>query len=463
MDVIEQKVHNHIREHHLLNQGDTLIVGVSGGADSMMLLDFLCKYQNDYGIDLKVAHVHHGLRDEADADEAHVAAYCRERQIPFYSTKINIKNIANEKKLSEEEAGRIIRYEYFTSLTNPCDKIATAHTMSDQAETLMMRFFRGSDVKGLAGIPVKRERIIRPILCLTRDEVETYCRINNLAYKIDETNLKPIYTRNKIRLHCLPYIKDNFNANIEETLYQQATLYKEQSDFVAIYVERFLKEHATYEENCIKIGIKKLEKEAIYIQKKVIYESIIRLSKTAKDIGYKHVQQCIELLNSQTGKQTHLPYGVMGLKQYEDLILKRQKEQNKEVYNDTLEEGINDLGQLRARCILTLHEFKTIEQTTQNRYTKYIDYDKIKDNLQIRTRKTGDFITLKNGTKKIKKFFIDEKLPKEKRDNWPLIADGQEIVWVIGSRLNSKYFVTEVTKKILEIKYIHLDTQEGLE
>ncbi|MEG0711914.1 MAG: tRNA lysidine(34) synthetase TilS [Niameybacter sp.] len=451
---IEEKVKRYIEEKKLLSPGDTVVVGVSGGADSMMLLYFLNRYKAYYHINLKVAHIHHGIRQEADEDRDYVERIARAWDIPCYIHHCDVKVLAKEKKMSEEEVGRLERYNFFISLTNQNDKIATAHNTNDQAETLIMRFLRGTDIKGLGGIMPKRSNIIRPILCLTRQEIEQYCKINSIEYKNDYTNYETIYTRNKVRLECIPYIQHKINPNIVENLFEHSQIYQEQEEFLASYVESIFNQIIQLGIQQVEVDIQRLLKEKIYIQKRILFKCVSILMGHSKDISLKHVEQLIALLHMQNGKKITLPNQLVAYKNYEKAIIAYQIKGGISNYEYPLQMGINKIEDLDSIIHLELVGWKTFEQTQQNMYTKYIDYDKIKDRLCLRTRQVNDYIVLKNGSKKLKKFYIDEKIPQYLRDSYPIIADRQEVVWVIDSRLNTQYFVTDLTKNILEIKVI---------
>ncbi|MGL5674865.1 MAG: tRNA lysidine(34) synthetase TilS [Cellulosilyticaceae bacterium] len=462
LTLIEKKVHHFIKNKKLIQSGDTIVVGVSGGADSMMLIDFLYTYQDKYGIQLKVAHINHGLREEADRDEQHVKEWCEARHIPCFIHRCNISDLASAQKLSEEEAGRKERYDFFISLTNLNDKIATAHNANDQAETMLMHFIRGSDMKGLGGIQAKRDRIIRPILCLSRQEIESYCKYKQLTYYDDHTNFMPVYTRNKMRLQCIPYIEEHFNEGVQETLFRQGELYQEASEFIEDYADKCLQEITTWHNQRCTVQIPAILQEKTYMQKKLLYNILAKVAKAQKDIMQVHVQSCMELMAKQTGKEVHLPYDIVVKKSYDTLIIQKQVAVNGEGYHIPLVLGKNSIEALNLQIELTLCSCKTFEESKENMYTKYVDYDKIKDNLLLRTRKPLDVITLKGGKKKLKKFFIDEKIPQQQRDIMPLIVDKEEVVWIVGSRLSSKYFVVPKTNNILEIKITKQTAQEGL-
>lgn len=451
---IEEKVKQYIHKNKLIQEGDTIVVGVSGGADSMMLLHFLNKYKDYYRIQLKVAHVHHGIRLEADEDQAYVEAMAKEWGIPCYIHHCDVKKIAKERKMSEEEVGREERYGFFISLTNQNGKIATAHNTNDQAETLIMRFLRGADIKGLGGILAKRDRIIRPILCLTRQEIECYCQANHIAFCTDHTNYETVYTRNKVRLECIPYIEKNINPNIHLTLFEHSQIYQEQEAFLEAYTQDVFNRMVKVTDEGVKIHIEDLQKEKVYIQKRILYKSLSTFIGHTKDIGLKHINQMIELLDMHNGKKICLPYNCVVYRDYEVLTICMEKKALFSNYEYTLHMGINNIEALNIQIDMSIVTRKTFEQSQQNMYTKYIDYDKIKNSLCLRTRRQEDYIVLKNGSKKLKKFYIDEKISQNKRDSWPILVDGQEVVWVLDSRLNINYFVTDQTENILEIKVI---------
>lgn len=450
-EVIDQKVKQYIAKHSMLRSGDEVVIGVSGGADSMMLLHFLNRHKGFYQIHLKVAHVHHGIRANADQDAAYVETIAREWKLPFYIKKCNIPELANEWQMTEEEAGRKVRYDFFISLTNQDGKIATAHNMNDQAETMMMRFLRGTDIQGLRGIPPKRENIIRPILGLTREEVEKYCSEWNLVYQQDETNFMPIYTRNKLRLECIPYIKEHFNSNIIHVMARQSEVYGEADAFLTQYTHKIFQGISSFVEGKVSLKRDELLKQEVYIQKRLVLKAIDKLLGHTKEISSNHIKAILELITKQSGKKINLPFSICVINDYEEVHFSIKEEDKISNYEYTLQMGTTNIKEVAFSFQIKEVTAKTFEQRQENMYTKYIDYDKIKDSLRIRNRQPLDVITLPGGTKKLKKFFSDEKIPLEIRNTMPLVVDGNEIVWVVGSRLNSKYYVTDKTTRVLEL------------
>ncbi len=457
---IENKVKNFIREYNLIQNGDNLVVGVSGGADSMMLLHFLYEHQAYYDIHIKVAHIHHGVRIEADSEAVFVEQVSKKWQLPYYRHNCNIKQLSKEKGLSEEEVGRIERYNFFISLSNDYSKIVTAHHMNDQAETLIMRFLRGTDLNGLGGIPPKRGNIIRPLLCLKRTEIEDYCLYHGISYKDDHTNFTTIYTRNKVRLECIPYIEQNLNPNIVNLLGEHSHLYREGEEFLKNYTKEVFDKCVSKSGENVVIELATFQNYHKYIQKRVVLSAIEALNTVVKDITLKHLESIIGLTHLQSGKKICLPYNIIGYKEYNKLIIGYQKCVDL-AYHYPINIGAKIIPEARVTIILTCVEKQAINQKNEKMYTKYIDYGKIRGELQMRTRLSHDYLVTQAGTKKLKKIFIDDKVPKILRDSMPLIADGEEIIWIIGSRLSVNYYVTEETKQVLEIKIIFNELQEG--
>ena len=241
MDNLEKKVFETIQKYNLIQRGDRIVVAVSGGPDSICLLDILNKIKNKNcqlnpePMAIFVAHVNHMIRKEACEDEAFVRDYCEKNGIEFFSKSIDVEKFANNNKMGTEEAGRFVRYEFFDEVAKKvgANKIAIAHNKNDSAETIIMNILRGTGVSGLKGIePIKNNKYIRPLINCKREEIENYCEKNSLNPRIDKTNFENVYTRNKVRNIVIPYIKKEFNSNIVETITRLSELVKEDDDFI---------------------------------------------------------------------------------------------------------------------------------------------------------------------------------------------------------------------------------------
>lgn len=455
-----KRIDHMIKKYNMINKNDKIIVGVSGGADSLCLLHLLKALSEAYPFEITAVHVNHGIRGkEADDDENFVRNLCIQWGIPFKAYHVDIKEEAKRRKLSEEETGRKIRYEIFESLRKElaADKIAVAHNMNDQAETVLMQLFRGTGMRGLAGIPPIRDNIIRPLLGFSREEIENYCRTNQIAFRQDSTNVLNIYTRNKIRNKIIPLIKEDFNPNIIENLFNLSNLLREEDAYLEGIAEeafqRCLKEKNS---DSIVLDNNLFGTYNIVIQRRILRTVIEALLGHIKDIEYNHIRDILDLSQNQTGKRVYLPKGIIVKRQYGELIFQTGENQEISFCYELPVPGslvIKEAGIMVEVKIIDKADFKLFNQNT---YTKSFDYDKIRGNLQIRTRCEGDRIFLDKGSKKLKKFFIDEKIPKDKRSQIPLLAEGNRILWIIGYRYSDAYKITSSTNRVLEVKVMHI-------
>lgn len=453
-------VEDTIKKYNMLNHGDSIVVGLSGGPDSMCLLHVLMELREAWGLKIYAAHLNHQFRGkDADEDALYVKKICEQWGIEVFVQVFNVPAYAKEKGLSSEEAGREIRYKLFYEVAEKvgANKIAIAHNMNDNAETVLMNLFRGSGIEGLKGIEPKRGEIIRPLINVSRDEIEAYCRDKNLNPRIDKTNLEPIYGRNKIRLELIPYIEKHFNAYIMSTLQRLSDLVAIENDFLNDEAKKLLLKIAIIGENSIEYCINKMNDVHPALLRRVIRMGIEKLTGSLKDIEYRNVEGVLELLNKSTGAAVILPQNIKAYISYDKLILKINTQSEPVKYYLELEndkDNIADFFDFTVR--LTTVDASQIADMKKDKYKVYIDKDKVKHKLVLRNRLDGDVfspIGLK-GSKKLKEYFIDEKIPKEERDKIPLIADGKEIVWVLGRRLSEKYKITSDTKEAIIINII---------
>lgn len=454
-----------IKKYDMIQDSDCIVVGISGGADSVSLFHFLCSIQSQYNLTLVGVHIHHGIRGiDADLDADYVAQLCENYNIRCEIFRYDIHKEAIKLKVTEEEAGRIIRYKVFTQILKKynANKIAVAHNMNDQSETLIMRLFRGTGLRGLTGIPSIRDNIIRPLIQCSRESIEEYCQENNLEYKKDYTNDMNIYTRNKIRLQLIPWIKENFNPSIVQTLSKMSTLLQEEENYIEDQAKLAYKLCAVSQNTKkVQLNINNLKNYPDVIKKRVIRIALQCLRKDLHDIELTHIIQAIELINKDTGKKINLTESIIIEKQYNILCLYINNYKINKNYCYNL--NLNGELYIREANLYIKSEIKNkdcanfFEQKSNNLCTKVFDYDKINDNVNIRTRLAGDKIYLKgSGTKKLKEFFIDIKLPREQRNNIALLAAGGNIIWVFGHRTSGAYDVDEDTKTILCIQYKNL-------
>lgn len=332
MSNIEKKIINTIQKYKLIEKGDKIVVGVSGGPDSMCLLDILCKlikerkcqnslsplaindekFQNyPFALTIIVAHVNHMIREEAKDDENYVKDYCKKNNIDFYSKSIDVQKFANNNKIGTEEAGRLARYNFFNEVLEKTgsNKIAIAHNKNDKAETMIMNCLRGSGISGLKGIEPKRDKYIRPLIECERNEIEDYCNNNNLKPRIDKTNFENVYTRNKIRNIVIPYIKEEFNPNIINTLDRLSELVCEEDKYIENQVKKLYTEIIINKKNDeqIILDLKLFNKQEKVIKSRLVIYTITELLGNAQGIEKIHIEDIIKLCSNNIGNKYLTP------------------------------------------------------------------------------------------------------------------------------------------------------------
>ena len=311
---MEEKVLRTILKYNLIENDDKLILGVSGGPDSIAMLNILDDIRNDNKIKLNfqiiVVHINHMIRKEAKEDEEFVRKFCDKKNIEFYSKSIDVKKLANTKKIGTEEAGRNARYEFFNEVLDKTssNKIAIAHNKNDNAETIIMKIMRGSGISGLKGIEAKRSIYIRPLIECDREEIENYCKEKNLNPRIDKTNFENEYTRNKIRNIVIPYVKKEFNPNIINTLERLSDLVKEEEEYIDKQViDEYNNVLIKEEKEEIILDLKKFNNQEKVIKSRIVLYTITRLFGTCSGIEKIHIEDIIKLCGNNIGNKYLTP------------------------------------------------------------------------------------------------------------------------------------------------------------
>lgn len=308
--MLEEKVRKTIREYNLIEKNDSIVVGVSGGPDSMTLLSILLKVKEEFNLKIYVAHVNHMLRENAIKDEEYVKEFCEKNNIEMFIKKANISEIAKKEKIGLEEAGRNVRYNFFEEVlkNTESNKIAIAHNLNDKVETIIMNTLRGSGVSGLKGIESKRKKYIRPLIEIERHEIEKYCIENEINPRHDESNDDNTYTRNKIRNIVIPYIKNEFNPNIIKTLNRLSEIIKEEDEYVQSKTEKIFKEILlTNEKNKIELDPRKFNDQEKVIQKNLILLAIKKVKGSTQGIEKVNIDDIIKLCNNNIGNKLIRP------------------------------------------------------------------------------------------------------------------------------------------------------------
>lgn len=312
---MRDKVLNTINKYNLINDGDRIVLGVSGGPDSIAMLNILNDIRNDKNLhmnfDIIVAHVNHMIREEAIDDQRFVENFCKKIGVSFYAKSIDVQKIANNKKIGTEEAGRNARYEFFDEILEKenANKIAIAHNKNDKIETIIMNMLRGSGIAGLKGIePIKNNKYIRPLIECERFEIEEYCAKNGIEPRIDKTNFENVYTRNKVRNIVIPFIKQEFNPNIIQTMDRLSDLVKEEDEYLEKLVETKYNDYVEQEDKGqIIMNLKDFNKEEKVIKSRLLLYTISRLLGTTKGIEKIHIEDIIKLCEKNIGNKYLTP------------------------------------------------------------------------------------------------------------------------------------------------------------
>lgn len=504
---------NFIKKYHMVDPGDRIVIGLSGGADSVCLLHLLWCLREELGIALFAVHVHHGIRGpEADRDARFSEEFCRRFAVPCRVEHICAEQEAAVAKISVEEAGRQARYRIFEAearrIMAECGgsvKIATAHHGNDSAETILFHLFRGSGLKGLGGIAPVRGLVIRPILWAEREQILSYLSDNSLPFVEDSTNAGTDYTRNKIRNLILPTAVSEINCQAVQNILRAGEWIAGADRYLERQAVRWLEEHGRPEEcgrpeehrqpeehgrpeehrqpevhrqpegspaaSWLSLPVVHLKAEEPILQGYILRLALKELGSPSRDITAVHIADILSLLDKQTGKRVALPYGLCAVREYDRLCLVRGgRERQSSVGGmaggkhfpapvQSISPGtIPPEGLILAEgplpgLRLDVFPCENPGEFPKNQYTKWFDYDKIKDTLSVRYRQKGDYITLPTGGRKtLKAFFVDEKIPRQQREEIPLLAEGSHVLWIAGLRISEYYKITEHTEMVLRVQ-----------
>ncbi|HWT76383.1 MAG TPA: tRNA lysidine(34) synthetase TilS [Mobilitalea sp.] len=476
------KIWCYSEKFHMIERGDRIVVGISGGADSVCLLYVLKKLCTEKDISLIAVHINHGIRgEEADRDELFVKEFCERLGVEFYPYFYDVRGLAAKEGISEEEAGRNVRYQTFLEVCKhqKCNKIAVAHNKNDNAETVLFHLFRGSGIKGMSGIEPRRNitadfgevTLIRPLLCAERKEIEAYLRKERLTFQTDSTNLTEDYSRNKIRNRILSYAVSEINSGAVGNINETSLKLREAFEYMEFLVSQRYQVLVRQEAEEFLLSVRELCLEPVILQKGILQKVLEKLAGNRKDLEAKHIDAIISLIGKQVGRRVHLPYGMIAERGYEDIkIFRETANQKPETGKEMLEPvkvtipGRTFIPQYRKILESDIIKYEKNDQIPKSSCMKWFDYDKIENAVEIRNREEGDYIQINNsgGRKKLKDYFIDHKIPRKQRDSQILIADGNHIMWIPGDgeRMSEKYKVDDTTVKVLLMKMIDLEEYE---
>lgn len=446
----------------MLKKGDLVIVAVSGGADSITLLEILKKLSIEYDTKLVVGHLNHEIRcHEANRDEEFVEKIAREKGIPFETKHVNIPSLKKKTGRSIEEIARKERYQFLFDLAGKykAQKIALGHNFHDQIETIIINFLRGSGQQGLRGmVPVRDGIIIRPLLYTTRQEIYEFINKEHLHFVVDKTNEDNSYLRNRIRHNLIPALK-KFNPNIEMTLSHMSDLMRVENEYLNSQVVDILAGWGlSLNSKEIRVEINELLKCQEAIQNRIIKIILHHSSGGETGFSYIHVNAVKSLLNENQPSSAivFLPYGIKVIKEKDEIVFNpiRRDENIVFEYDIHCSSRINvkELGiEVKVEMITNKSEINL-----DNPGVIYMDDEDVAYPLKLRNFRDGDRIQPlgMHGTKKVKSYFIDKKIPRLQRKKIPLLVDQQSVIWIAGMAISDRVKIKERTKKVLKIEIV---------
>lgn len=439
-----EKFKNFIEENNLIEKGDSIVSAVSGGSDSVFMLEMLLAIKDDYDLKIIVSHVNHGLRGaEARRDEDFVKKLAEKNGLIYEVEHINMAGYAKEHSLTCEEAGRKLRYIFFEEVKEKykADKVAIAHNENDVAETTFLNIFRGTGLDGLESIPLRRDFYIRPILCFEKSEILDFLKENNIRYVDDSTNFTNDYKRNMIRNEIIPFIKKNFNENIVSSMSRLASIAKENN----LYLEDIIndKYKAIVTANSIdREGFNELNHyEKTLVLRKFLRENLNYLNNISKD----NIEDMINLISLDSGKKYDIDGKHYLVNDFDKTIFKKLdiNELSEEISLDFKLDKVYNIYGSKFKFVLS---DKILSK-------KYLDYDLLTGKLSLRNRRSGDRFNPfgMKGSKKIKDYFVDKKVSSDDRSKVLFLMNDDEIAYVVGHDIADKYRASSKTKNYLNV------------
>ena len=446
---VYRKAEKYIDEHKLLTPGISVAAGISGGSDSVVMLHILMRYAESHDIFPAVVHVNHGIRgDEAIRDAEFVRNLCAKYKLEFRLYEYDVPQISRCRHISQEEAGREARKEAFERFRAEKDtdkgmfRIALAHNMNDLCETFLHNLARGTGIRGLCSMRASSENIIRPILCLSKEEILFYAKENGLSWILDSTNESDDYTRNRIRRHVLPEIVNGINPKALEHIAETALMAESAVDYLdkkaGEVLEKCMEESGRLSGNTgdIYLGDPFFRADSA-LHPYIIMKAFEMLAGRRRDFGRNHVASVLDLAYGNVGRSADLPERIRAVKESGKIRLSRITDEEK-----------------TPKTVIKKRIFPYKgEKIRQNLCTKWFDYDKITGSVEFRTRKTGDYMVIHPAgrKKKLTRIMMDDGIPAQIREEVPLAASGSHVLWIAGGRSTEAFRVDESTETILEL------------
>ena len=451
MKNIEQKVIKFIDEKSLIDKNDRILVALSGGPDSVFLLHFLIKFKKRFKIEIGVLHINHSLRGkDADDDEEFCKNIAESFNVQYFTVKKDVRAFAEEKRISVEQSGRILRYrelENFAIKYN-YNKIATAHNSNDNTETVLLNLIKGAGIRGISGIPYKRGNIIRPIIVLTKDDVLQYLKIHSIFFRVDISNFSNDFERNFLRNEIIPEIKKRLNPSFEDTIFSSSEIFKNLSSSLETEIDEIIEDVVEFSENKLLIFESKLDELMPEIKWELIKTALER--NFSVQISFNDIHNLLTLLNKESGKKVNLSNNLTAFRERGEIkIFANLTIEEFEPVNLKTGESIN----INGKKIAIIAKSFIPENYSGTGFREVISADNIEENFVLRRWKAGDkFYPLgMKGAKKISDFLNEQKIPSSEKYKQLVLTNNNKIVWVVGLRLDERFKITQNTNKVYEL------------
>lgn len=453
-----EKIKAHIQRYKMLTKGDRVVVACSGGPDSLALLYILTELRPSYQLELAVAHVNHMFREESAEEARFVGRVAGQLGAAYYQTEINVPEYIQKTGLSAEEAARIVRYRFLYQVAEEwqANKIAIGHHRDDQAETVLLHLLRGSGTKGLGAMKRVNGLLIRPLLAVSRQEIEEYCQLTNLQPCEDMSNQNLDFLRNRIRLELIPHLESRYNPALRSSLCRTAEIISDEHDFILQSAQKALQSIGKETSDHIYLNSDELVKYHVSMQREIFRLAIEKKQGHLKGISFLHVENLIEMaVRGSVGSSLPLPGGLIAQKGYSSIALtfSRHCESKSRVALSEVMLNIPGSTVLTQLGIAISAKLSDIPIESLALGQALFDWNELQEPLVVRTRQEGDrFNPLGiKGSKKLKEFFIDSKIPRCQRDSIPLVCDRLGIIWAAGYRQSERGKVTAQTSRFLQL------------
>ena len=459
-----EQVRRTIDHYRLLEKGDRVIMGVSAGVDSMVLLHLLNAFRQEFDLFLIVAHIHHGLRPVESEKEAELVQKESVRfGLPFEYGQFNVKEFRESEGFSLQDAARRIRFQFFHDLLKKYGggKIALGHNADDQVETVLLRLLRGSGLKGLKGmLPIREKRVIRPLLEVRREEIETYAQENGIPYLLDSSNLKKNYLRNRLRINLIPLIEKEYQPGFRKAMIRTSTILREENDYLERGAEETYQKIAYEEEGQITFKFSAYQSLHKAIQWRVIQKVLERMEDGLKidegewsdvNLIYRRLQQ------PPASLLLELSHGLCLEKRYDRVFLRKERLRTIPPFEVELHiPGRTYIREIEREVVVEEREWSESMRPDDSRKVALLDFHSLCFPLRMRNFRPGDrFQPLgTKGTQKLKEYFIDHKIPKFERPSIPLLISGEMIAWIVGYRIDERVKITGKTQKLLRFEVV---------